>query len=153
VADFGRGIKAGVITGAIYVAISLILAFALADYQYLYPSGFWEATGLGIFALVGQIVRGVVFGAVFAALYDFLPGATAIVKGTVLSFFFWILTVIKVTYTNLGWAWQSASIFGNGTYYGGTINLSSVSLALISVMSALLFGVLIGFLWNRFRGK
>jgi len=150
-ADFGRGIKAGVITGAIYLAISLILVFTLADYQY--ALGFWDAAGLATLPLGGQIVRGIIFGAIFATLYSSLPGKTSVEKGVVLSLFFWILTVIEVTYTNLSWPWQTAGILDSATYYGGTINLSSVSLALISIMSALVFGVLTGFLWNRFRGK
>jgi hypothetical protein len=152
-ADFKRGIKAGVITGAIYAAVTLILAFTLADYQYLSPSGFWEATGLVSYAFVGLIIRGIVFGAIFAALYNFLPGPTAIVKGVELSFSFWVLTVIEVAYRNLTWPWQAAVVSGDFTYYGGTINLSSVSLGLISVASALVFGVLVGFFWNRFSGK
>jgi len=150
-ADFGRGIKAGAITGAIYLAISLILAFTLADYQY--APDFWDAAGLAYLPLGAQIIRGIIFGAVFATLYGSLPGKTSIEKGVVLSSFFWILTVIEVTYTNLSWPWQAAGALGIGTLYGGTINLSSVSLALISVMFALVFGVMTGFFWNRLRGK
>jgi hypothetical protein len=153
VADFGRGIKAGVITGAVYLAISLILVFTLGDYQYLSASGLWEAAGLASVPLGGQIVRGIVFGAIFATLYSSVPRKTSVEKGVVLSSFFWVLTVIEVTYTNLSWPWQTAGIMDGATYYGGTINLSSVNLALISVMSALVFGVLAGFLWSRFRGK
>jgi len=150
-ADFGRGIKAGLITGAIYLAISLILVFTLADYQY--ALGFWDAAGLAVLPLGGPIVRGIIFGAVFATLHSSLPGKTSIEKGVVFSLFLWILTIIEVTYTNLSWPWQTAGALDIGTYYGGTINLSSVSLTLISIMSALVFGVLTGFFWNRFRGK
>jgi hypothetical protein len=154
VADFGRGIKAGVITGVVYAAISAILTFTLVGYQYLYTSGFWDAAGL--VPLYEPIVRGIIFGAVFATLYNSLPGTTSVEKGVVLSLFFWIFTVIEVTYTTLSWPWQATgilSILNIGTYYGGTINLSSVSLALISIMSALVFGTLTGFLWNKFRAK
>jgi hypothetical protein len=150
-ADFERGIKAGVITGAIYLAIALILAFTLAS-QHSYASGVWDAAGLAYLPLGGQIIRGIIFGAVLAALYGSLPGRTGVVKAVVLSSFLWVSTVIQVTYTNLSWPWQAAALDG-ATYYGGTINLSSVNFTLISIMSALVFGVLTGLLWNRFRGK
>jgi hypothetical protein len=92
------------------------------------------------------------------------------VKGVVLSLFLWIVTVIEVIYTTLGWLWheviyttpgwptfgwpwQTNGIWGTGTYYGGTVSLSSLSLVLISIMSALVFGTLTGFLWDRFRAK
>jgi hypothetical protein len=150
-ADFERGIKAGVVTGAIYLAVALALAFTLAS-QHSYASGFWNAAGLAYLPLGGQIIRGVIFGAVLAALYDFLPGTTALLKGVVLSSLFWVFTVIEVAYTNLSWPWQAA-VLDVGTYYGGTINLSSLSFALISIMSALVFGLLTGLFWNRFRGK
>ena len=150
-ADFGRGIKAGVVTGVVYAAISAIFTFTLVGYQYLYTSGFWDAAGL--VPLGGSIVRGIIFGAVFATLYNFLPGTTSVVKGVALSLFFWIVTMIEVIYTTLGWPWETNGIVDTGTYYGGTINLSSISLALISIMSALVFGALTGFLWDRFRAK
>ena len=150
-ADFGRGIKAGLVTGVVYAAISAIFTFTLVGYQYLYTSGFWDAAGL--VPLGGSIVRGIIFGAVFATLYNFLPGTTSVVKGVVLSLFFWIVTVIEVIYTTLGWPWETNGIVDTGTYYGGMINLSSISLVLISIMSALVFGALTGFLWDRFRAK
>jgi hypothetical protein len=151
-ADFKRGIIAGLIAGAIYTAVGLVLAITL-DIMPVSPPYSSLLTSLGIVLSGGTVVRGIIFGAVFAALYNLLPGATAILKGVVLSFFLWILTVTEVTYINLSWPLHFIGIPENGTYYGGTIDLSSVSLALINVMSALLFGVLAGFLWNRFRGK
>jgi hypothetical protein len=149
-ADFERGIKAGAITGAIYLAIALGLGYALPQYG---GSAFWAATGLMPLGFGGQLVRGIVFGVVFAALYDFLPGRTAIVKGVLLSLLLWILTVAEMTYVNLSPPWQFASVLGNGTYYGGAMYLASASFALISIASALLFGVVTALFWNRFRGK
>ena len=149
-ADFKRGIKAGVITGAIYTAVALVLVFTLDVPQ------LWEATGLAFSVPGTQIIRGLVFGAAFAGLYAILPGATAIVKGVVLSLLFWVLTVVELVYTNMGWPWQIEGVLPYGTLYGGTLsplNLSSVSLALIGIMSALLFGVLTGVFWNRFGAK
>jgi hypothetical protein len=153
IADFKRGIKAGAIAGAICAVISLALAIALDNPQLLYPPFSWVETVFGTLSFGGPIVRGIIFGAIFAALYDVLPGTSAILKGVVLSFFLWVLTVVEVTYINLSWPLHFIGMLENGSYYGGTIDLSSVSLALINIMSALFFAVLTGFFWNRFGGK
>ena len=180
-ADFGRGMKAGVVTGIVYVVIYIVIGVILAamDREFLYLGDLIEAAGLAPvespFVLLSpgggsHVVRGIIFGVVFAALYNFLPGATSIVKGVVLSLFLGMVTVIEVIYTTLGWLWheviyttpgwptfgwpwQTNSIWGPGTYYGGTVSLSSLSLALVGIMSALVFGTLTGFLWDRFRAK
>jgi hypothetical protein len=165
-ADFGRGIKAGVAVAAAYLIIALILA-AIGQ-TFWYPSNFVYAAGLGIslgltdfpfvifsmtYSILSYMVRGVVFGAVFAALYNYLPGVTSIVKGVVFSLFLWILTVVQVIYTTPGWAWHADGFSGSGTYYSGMISLSSVGLALAGIISALVFGALVGAIWNRLRAK
>ena len=171
--------KAGVVTGIVYVVIYIVggVILAAVDGEFLYLGDLIEAAGLApvespfvLFSPGGgsHVVRGVIFGVVFAALYNFLPGATSIVKGVVLSLFLGIVTVIEVLYTTLGWLWheviyttpewptfgwpwQTNDIWGTGTYYGGTVSLSSLSLALVGIMSALVFGTLAGFLWDKFR--
>jgi len=163
-ADFGRGIKAGVITGIVYIVISVILAATyhnlLSIPYFIYAAGLtpFSLTALTdpsfvIFSLGNHIVRGLVFGAIFAALYNFLPGAASIVKGVVLSAFIWIVALIQVIYTTSGGPWHANGISGAGTYYSGMVSLSSVGLALAGIISALLFGALTGFLWDRFRPK
>jgi hypothetical protein len=164
-ADFKRGIKAGVAAAAVYLIISVIFEL----------TGFFDQFGnitmaaglrfslelidpsfiitLILVDIVPRVVRGIVFGAVFAALYNFLPGTISVVKGVVLSSFLWIVTVIEVIYTTPGWAWHADGFSGSGTYYSGMISLSSVGLALAGIISALAFGALTGFLWDRFRGK
>jgi len=161
-ADFKRGIKAGVAAAGVYLVIAVILA--AIGREFWYPFSFIYAAGLGIspglmdspfviYSILSYIIRGIVFGAVFAALYDFLPGTASVVKGVVLSSFLWIVTVIQVIYTTPGWPWTPNGITGSGTYYSGTVSLSSVGLALAGIVSALAFGALTGFLWDRFRAK
>jgi len=163
-ADFKRGIKAGVAVAAVYLVISVILA--VIGREFWYPFNFIYAAGLGIspglmdspfviYSLLSYIIRGIVFGAVFAALYNFLPGTASVKKGVVLSSFLWIVAVIQVIYTTPGWPWHTNGFgfSGSGTYYSGMISLSSVGLALAGIISALVFGALTGFLWGRFRGK
>jgi hypothetical protein len=165
-ADFRRGIKAGVAVAAIYLVISVILA--AIGHRFWYLSDFIDAAGLGIplwlmdpsfvitlilTNIVPYVLRGIIFGAVFAALYNFLPGTKSVIKGVVLSSFLWIVAVIQVIYTTPGWPWHADGFSGSGTYYSGMISLSSVGLALAGIISALAFGALTGFLWDRFRGK
>ena len=167
-ADFKRGIKAGVAAAAVYLIVSVILA--AIGHRFWYLSDFIDAAGLGIplwlmdpsfvitlilTNIVPYVLRGIIFGAVFAALYNFLPGTTSVKKGVVLSSFLWIVAVIQVIYTTPGWPWHTNGFgfSGSGTYYSGMISLSSVGLALAGIISALVFGALTGFLWGRFRGK
>jgi hypothetical protein len=161
-ADFGRGIKAGVAVAAVYLIISVILgAIGYKSWylwQFIYAAGLGTAFGLTVSSfihelLIQYVVRGIIFGAVFAALYDYLPGVTSIVKGVVLSSFFWIVTVINVMYLTPGWPWAAHSNEFVGTHYGGVVSLASLSLALVSIVSPLIFGALTGFLWDRFRAK
>ncbi len=163
--DFRRGIKAGVAVAAVYLIISAILSAIyhnlLSIPYFVYAAGLhpFSLTALTdpsfvIFSLIlPYLVRGIVFGAVFAALYNFLPGTISIVKGVVLSSFLWIVALIEVIYTTPGGPWTDNGTTGAGTYYGGTVSLSSISLALAGIISALVFGALTGFLWDRFRAK
>ena len=157
-ADFGRGLKAGVITGIIYLVIYIIVG-VISFYESLYLTDFLDAAGLApvvspvypgfvsSFGIFDNILRGIIFGVIFAVVYNFLPGTISIVKGVVLSAFVWIVTVIEVVYTMPEWSGV------RGTYYGGTVVLSSVSFILVGIMFTLLFGALTGLLWDRFRGK
>lgn len=162
-ADFRRGIKAGVAVATVYLIISAILG---AIYQnnplsvphFIYGTGLtlltWMAltNPLSVFFLLFQYaVRGIIFGAVFAALYSFLPGTKSVGKGVVLSLFLCIVALVESIYTTPGWPTDGISF--TGTYYIGMISLSSISLALAGIISALVYGALTGFLWDRFRAK
>ena len=164
-ADFRRGIKAGVAAAAVYLIISVIFEVAGISVQF---GDITMAAGLRtslelmdpsfvitliLVDIVPRVIRGIVFGAVFAALYNYLPGLASYVKGAMLSLFLWILAVIQVIYTTPGWPWHTNGFSGSGTYYSGMISLSSVGLALAGIISALAFGALAGFLWDRFRGR
>ena len=164
-ADFKRGIKAGVAAAAVYLIISVIFEVTGISVQF---GDITMAAGLRtslelmdpsfvitliLVDIVPRVIRGIVFGAVFTALYNFLPCTKSVIKGVVLSLFLWIVTVIQVIYTTPGWPWTPNGLSGSGTYYSGMISLSSVGLALAGIISAVLFGALTGFLWGRFRGK
>jgi hypothetical protein len=162
-ADFDRGIKGSLAAAAIYLAISVILS---AIYQNNPSSLPYLVLGTGltplfllreladpsfVFPLLFQyLIRGLIFGAVFAALYSFLPGGASVKKGVVLSAFLWVVGVVWLIYVTPGWPAD-----GNVTLIvvGLTVSLSSISLALVSLVSGLAFGALTGFLWSRFRGR
>jgi hypothetical protein len=162
-ADFGRGIKAGAATAGIYLAISAILG--VIYYIFFYVPQFLYGTGLTFLFTWGELmhpsfwtsilfqylVRGIVFGAVFAALYNFLPGTASVKKGVVLSAFVWILSAVGFIYMTPGWPSEGSLSW---TYCGsGAIVLSPIWPALAGIISALVFGVVTGFLWDRFRGR
>jgi len=162
-ADFDRGIKAGLVTGIIYLVIAGILG-AVIYYDLLPNPHFILGIGLPLFTwrsltdpafmiylLIQYIGRGIVFGAVFAALYSFLPGTAGVKKGVVLSVFLCIAALVGAIYTTPGWPTEGNTI--DGIYYIGVLNLSSLGPALAGIISALVFGALTGFLWDRFRGK
>jgi len=162
-ADFDRGIKAGVVTGIVYLVISAILSAIYQNNPLSVPHFVW-GTGLTLFAwssltdpsevialLFQYIGRGIVFGVVFAALYSFLPGSASVKKGVVLSVFLCIVALVGAIYTTPGWPTDGRII--DGVYYVGVLDVSSISLALAGIVSVLVFGALTGFLWDRFRGK
>jgi len=159
--DFGRGIKAGAAVATGYLVVAVILE--LTDFSQQFPS-IITAAGLGIqlestypsiviLSIWSYMFRGIVFGAIFAALYSFLPGTTSVRKGVVLSAFLWIVTVIEVIYTTPGWPWHDGGHSYTATYYGSTVCLSSVGLALVNIIFTLAFGALVGAMWNKLRGK
>jgi hypothetical protein len=165
-ADFKRGIKAGLVIGLVYMAVAAILG---AIYQnnplsvphflhFLYGAGLTPLFSLAALTdpsfwtslLFQYVVRGIVFGAIFAALYSFLPGTASVKKGVMLSVFVWILSAVGLIYITPGWPTDGSF----WTYCGGgAVVLSSIWPALAGIISALAFGALTGLLWDRFRPK
>jgi len=95
-ADFGRGIKAGIIYGIILgILTAIIISVAwntiagsyiitgVASYDFATLFVFWLIAGI-----IGGIIGGIIFGLIYAAAYNSLPGATIITKGIVLALIF-----------------------------------------------------------------
>jgi len=159
-ADFGRGIKAGAAVATGYLVVAVILELTGLSYQFPVIT----AAGLGIqleltypsiviLSIWSYMFRGIVFGAIFAALYSFLPRTTSVRKGVVLSAFLWIVALVEVIYATPGWPWHDSGHSYAATYYGSTVCLSSVGLALVNIIFTLAFGALVGSVWNRLRAK
>jgi hypothetical protein len=166
-ADFGRGIKAGAAAAAVYLVMSVMLTPIGRIFWCL--SDFISAAGLSISleltdpllltgSILGRIVQGVIFGAVFAALYDYLPGTTAIRKGLVFSSLLWVLVAVELVYTTIPAIRAYAPTDGFQTLWsvalsvaGVHVRLPSISEVLAGIISAVALGALAGFLWDRFR--
>jgi uncharacterized membrane protein len=67
--------------------------------------------------------------------------------------FLWILAMVQIIYTTPGWPWHTDGFSGSGTYYSGMISLSSAGQALAGIISALVFGALVGAIWSRLKAK
>ena len=159
--DFKRGIKAGVAAAAIYLIVSVGLASI--GQTFWFPLDLISAAGLRIqlefvdpFVLVSliahRIVGGIIFGASFAALYNHLPSAASVKKGVIFSAFLWILYAVEFIYQAAGWP-TGAGVQTSSGLAGVTICLSSLGLASVSIIFALLFGALVGAMWGNFREK
>lgn len=162
-ADFGRGIKAGVISGLVYMAVAAILGAIYYNSIWSTPD-FVYGAGLTLFTwraltdpssvaslFYQYLVRGIVFGAVFAALYHSLPGTASVKRGVVLSGFIWVLSAIGLIYMTPGWPIDTSFSW---TYCGGgAVVLSSIRSALVGILSALVFGALTGLLWDGFQAR
>ena len=85
----------------------------------------------------------------FRSPVQFPPRHRQHCEGMVLSSFLCIVAVVGAIYTSPGWPTDGILWI----LYGGTLKLSSIGLALAGIISALIFGALTGFLWDRFRGK
>jgi len=160
-ADFGRGIKASAAVAGVYLIVSVILE--LTGFSFQFPS-ITTAAGLSISLeltdpllligpIFGRIVQGVIFGAVFAALYDYLPGTTSVRKAVIFSSLLWVLGAVELIYTIPGWpTYDDQTVWSASlTVAGVKVTLPSISAALGGIISALVFGGLTGFLWDRFR--
>jgi len=164
-ADFGRGIKAGVAVAAVYLVIAVILE--LTGFSYQFPV--ITAAGLGISleltnpllligSIFGRIVGGIMFGAVFAALYDYLPGTTSVRKAVIFSSLLWVLVAVELVYTTIPAIRTYAPTDGFQSLWsaavsvaGVNVTLPSISDVLAGIISALVLGALTGLLWDKFR--
>jgi len=163
-ADFGRGIKAGAIGAAVYLILAVV--FTALSQIFWQLSNVISAAGLSIslepagFSVVASLVvsrvfQGVIFGAIFAALYEHLPGTTSLRKGSVFSGFLWMILLVQLIYTTAP-QWpadggQTAWVVSGGLA-GLKVTVPSISGVLAGIVSALAFGSLVGFLWDKFRG-
>lgn len=132
-AEFKRGMtagaKAGVIFGIILSILGVVYTYATLEPGYVIVTE--RAIGLVIgYAIAGAIV-GAIFGTIYAAAYNHLPGAKSILKGLSLGIVWWIVVGLGLAYL-----------------LGTVIDIYH---AVSSLISALIWGSLIGFFWDRYK--
>jgi len=150
--------KAGLVATVVFLAIAILLEVTGISDRY---PGITVAAGLNLgrepwrpsveTILLQTILRagaGILFGVIFAALYDHLPGARHVVKGVMTSAFLWIVGAVQLTYVSL-----ELLIHGMPPPWQGPVPLPSVGQVLVSIASVLVFGGLVGLVWGRLRPK
>jgi hypothetical protein len=147
----GNGVKAGVLAGLIYGVVLGILSYftVISDKSVIISeiSGSLPASSpftpeqlYGIVVLltpalaaIGGVIGGIIIGAVYGRFFERVPGANSIAKGVVVGIILWLLLSVLGGYTNL--------------QYGMAVYLGDVGVGLVS---ALLFGFLLGYFYGRF---
>jgi len=160
-ADFRRGIIAGVAAAIVFVIISVILnVTGLADrytfFEDLASLFFWfdlSEPWLMILQLPTRLIEGVIFGAIFASLCAFLPGRTAVRKAIVVSLIIWAIGVMQSRYTSLRLAWLVDGVFPHTAFCWQMVDSYILGSVLISIASAVAFGALAGAIWNRLKAR
>jgi len=159
--DFRRGILAGVVAAAVFLIMSVILEVTgVADSfpmfvaaarleLWAYPVEPWFV----VLQAVPRLTQGVVFGAVFAALYSYLPGRTAVPKAIVVSLMVWVIGVFRGSYISLNWPWQTYRLFLDSESCGTAGSICVLGWALIRIASIVVMGALVGAIWTRLKAR
>jgi len=171
-AEIGRGLKAGILAGVIMGLLSGIitamLMFTILHDEYL---KIFEATisqanislqaeinpetilmigavGGIISGLIMGLIIGAIIGLIYAVLYNTIPGKTAITKGIATGLiYFVIITILSLL---------EQAVFPGTTTTGidpGLLSLMANIGYATNFITALIFGYLLGWFWNRFKPK
>lgn len=149
--DFGRGLIVGVVAGFVFAIVYSIISIVIVIFFLFRPIA-WTQTASFVndalmFSNIGAllpsaifsgIVGGIVFGLIYAAVYNTLPGSTSAMKGIMLGTVFWLIFAVVIGY------------FRTATHYGMVYYGTNVITGLISY---LIWGYLVGKLWDKFGGK
>lgn len=146
-AELARGAKAGIVSGVIYGALNGLFV-KLVAISVLFPSAFAEHFGQGLLitwfggGVIFGVIGGVIFGLILAAGYTRLSGRTSVIKGVILSIPFWVVMGI---YDDV---MQTVDVAG----WDAVMPVVAIPLVLGLAVS-ILWGVLLGFFWDRFGTK
>jgi hypothetical protein len=142
-ADWGRGAKAGLLSGVVYGVLNGMIALdvmtvrsaeIIAQLRGTLPSGFPIQPErimeyMQMMAVPSSIISGIIFGTilglVFSAVYERIPSKSPEIKGVIAAVVFWLIMTV---------------IGGGG----------EVSFLPFGAMAAVIFGVLMGDLYERF---
>nr|MDO8134412.1 hypothetical protein [Candidatus Njordarchaeum guaymaensis] len=141
-AEYGRGIKAGLLTGIIYGVIwSLIVYFGLPALLGLPISNpeiaaFWSGLALPLF--VGELIWCVILGLIVGLIVGLLGGSlpkSSMVGGIIAGIIYWVILFIS-DFVLIG------AVF--------TIGLYTIVEFIVTIFA---FGILFGIFWKMFAKK
>lgn len=133
-AGFLWGILQAILIGGIFY---MLIAEALDIQVDALISPSEAAPFVMIQSILYGIIGGAIFGAIYGAVYDSLPSASSVVKGIVLSIIWWLVFGIAINYGQLA-----------------TIPVvATMVLVALSLLSAIVWGTLVGFFWDKFGEK
>jgi hypothetical protein len=134
-ADYARGIKAGIIASVIYALTWSIILFFTGATLLGYSVALWDLSAISysVSTIIIGIIGGIIVGVIFASLYESLPSKSWIVKGIIAGLIFWLIFGL---------------ILGIATYGFAVLYLS-----LTLVFQVFLFGILLGLIWNKLGKK
>jgi hypothetical protein len=133
-AEYVRGIKAGIIAGIVYSIIDSIVFIFAGPAILAISSVAWTTMMLLTLGslIIGAVVGGAIAGLIYAYLGDTLPTKSPITRGIIVGVIFWFVFGLAL----------------NTTY------LTDVFFLVESfVLKAVVFGVLLCFLWKVFVAK
>jgi hypothetical protein len=133
-AEYYRGIKAGVVAGVIYAMIDSVVFFVLGPALLEVSSASWPAMMLLFLGslTVGAVVGGVISGLIYATLYEELPTKSPTTKGIIVGAIFWVIFGVAMN----------------------VIYLTALFFLIESfVLKALVFGAMLSFFWKLFETK
>ena len=149
-AEYVRGLKAGVISGLIFgIVNATVAAFIYWFMLESLPGEMSEGTiKAGLYTLsylipgkiIFGIIGGVIFGLIFAAFYYKLPGSKPIVNGILLAIIYWLIFSVNIGH------------FSKEFYFAlyGTTYIDDV---IIGFIMYLFWGFLFVSFWNKYSEK
>ena len=149
-AEYVRGFKAGIISGLIFGIINATLAaliywFMLDSMPGEMSEGIIKAGLYTIsYMIPGKIILGIIgsiiFGLIFAAFYDKLPGSKPIINGILLAIIYWLIFSVYIGHFNK-------------TYYLGLYGIGYIDDVIIGFIMYLFWGFLLVSFWNKYSEK
>ena len=150
IADFARGAKAGVVSGAIYGPINwLIINIGIALINgdlgnwvtHIMTDGIWFLDCI-IKNLISGLIFGLILGLIFAAVYDKLPGKTPTIKGIVISIIYWVTIPLGLPVLSYLSRWGFEGLYWEFVY-AGTWKATTIALG-----TSIIWGWLLGYFWE-----
>lgn len=146
-AEYKRGLKAGIVSGALFGIINAIIAAFI--YWFLLESipgeiseglkdvGIYTITLLIPGKIIFGIIGGAILGLIFAAFYNKLPGSKLIVNGMLIAIVYWAIFSVFVGYFSK-------------EYYLSSYGITYIADVTVGLIMYLFWGLLLVSFWIRF---